>query len=334
MASLSHDAGGTHRIEFFAGTKRSRIRLGRISQRMATTIFHHVEHLIGAKASGDAAPEKTIQWLRDIDNKLHARIARAGLVAARAATKPAETIGWLLDTYKARKYPTYKPGTILTQEQTNGSMLAYFTAQKAIVEISEADADGFRDFLISPTRSGGQGLAESTANKRCSIASKLLKYAIKARIIDRNPFDEVERGNRPAESFEFVGAELSLAVMDQLPDSQWKLLFALARWGGLRVGSEPRRLRWGDVDWERHRFTVHSPKTERHRGHATRDVPIFPELAKAFDERYLEADEGDELVLPFLVGRTDASLRGPLEKAIFRGRAASFGRVCGTTCGP
>ena len=34
------------------------------------------------------------------------------------------------------------------------------------------------------------------------------------------------------------------------PDNQWRRLFALCRFGGLRCPSEPLVLRWDDVDWE------------------------------------------------------------------------------------
>ena len=43
---------------------------------------------------------------------------------------------------------------------------------------------------------------------------------------------------------------------------------------------------------------------------------MFSELAPLFDNRYSEAVEGEQYVLPMLLGRTDASLRKTLERAI------------------
>ena len=60
--------------------------------------------------------------------------------------------------------------------------------------------------------------------------------------------------------------------------SQWRLIFALSRYGGLRCPSEHLGLPWGDVDLDAGRMLVRSPKTERHEGKAERVVPIFPEL--------------------------------------------------------
>src|SRR5262249_25404294 len=65
---------------------------------------------------------------------------------------------------------------------------------------------------------------------------------------------------------------------DACPDAEWRLIVALCRFGGVRCPSELLPLRWAEVDWERGRFLVHSPKTEHLEGGGERWVPIFPEL--------------------------------------------------------
>ena len=45
---------------------------------------------------------------------------------------------------------------------------------------------------------------------------------------------------------------------------------------GLRVPSEPLGLRWADVDWERTRITVGSPKTEHIEGGESSTDSHFP----------------------------------------------------------
>jgi len=81
-------------------------------------------------------------------------------------------------------------------------------------------------------------------------------------------------------------------VLEACPDAQWKLLFALSRYGGLRCPSEHLALRWGDINWERGRMTVHSPKTEHHEGKGSRVVPIFPELLPYLEAVRDEANPG------------------------------------------
>ena len=95
-------------------------------------------------------------------------------------------------------------------------------------------------------------------------------------------------------------------------------MFALSRWGGLRLPSEPKRLRWCDIDWERQRFLVHSTKTEHFANHKTRWVPMFPELQPLFDERFTDAAEGDELVLPMMQGKADSTFSEGVRRALTR----------------
>ena len=106
------------------------------------------------------------------------------------------------------------------------------------------------------------------------------------RLITRNPFAEL-RGvsvlaNRSRDYF--VTREEAHKVLAACPDAQWKLIFALSRYGGLRCPSEHLSLRWGDVNWKLGRITVRSPKTEHHEGKAERVIPLFPEL-----RQYLQA---------------------------------------------
>ena len=86
-------------------------------------------------------------------------------------------------------------------------------------------------------------------------------------------------------------------VLEACPDAQWRLIFALSRYGGLRCPSEHLGLRWGDVDWERNRLTIHSPKTERHDGGESRTIPLFPELRPYLDEVWEQVEPGTEWVI-------------------------------------
>ena len=70
--------------------------------------------------------------------------------------------------------------------------------------------------------------------------------------------------------------EMVAKVIDACPNAQWRLLFALSRFGGLRCPSEHLALRWDGIDSEAGRMLVHSPKTKHHPGGESRLVPIFP----------------------------------------------------------
>ena len=152
-------------------------------------------------------------------------------------------------------------------------------------------------FRFEPDRYGRSGWRTAY----CRVCGRFVGY------LDRNPFDGVKRGVPAKNCNVFVAPAVCERVLAEIPDGQLRLLFALSRWGGLRTPSEQRRLRWCDIDWEKDRFLVHSSKTEHHVGHETRWVPIFPELAPILAERFEDASDGDELVLPMMQSFTDSA---------------------------
>ena len=85
---------------------------------------------------------------------------------------------------------------------------------------------------------------------------------------------------------------MATAVLEACPTLEWRLIFALVRFGGLRCPSEVMRVKWAEVDWLWNRFLVHAPKTEHHEGKGERWVPIFPELQPLFQEAFEKAEPG------------------------------------------
>lgn len=101
-------------------------------------------------------------------------------------------------------------------------------------------------------------------------------------------------------------------------DAQWRLLFALSRFGGLRCPSEHLALRWSDVDWGRGRIRIPSPKTEHHEGGESREIPIFPELRPHLEAVWFDpAQEGAEFVIT-RYRQQNSNLRTQLQRIIQR----------------
>ena len=127
----------------------------------------------------------------------------------------------------------------------------------------------------------------------------------------------------------FISTTDAAAVLDACPDAQWRLLFALSRFGGLRCPSEHLGLRWGDVHFgdgseaDPGKITVHCPKTEHHKNKGVRVVPMFPELRPDLEDVYAIAkdDSEDGKVAPsgWVVMRyrqKNSNLRTQLERII------------------
>ena len=85
-------------------------------------------------------------------------------------------------------------------------------------------------------------------------------------------------GASPKERVRFVSRAKAQQVLAACPDDEWRVIFGLARFGGLRCPSEITPLQWSHIDWKKGQFTVTCIKTKRHEGRETRTVPLFPEL--------------------------------------------------------
>jgi integrase len=95
----------------------------------------------------------------------------------------------------------------------------------------------------------------------------------------------------------FVTIEETNALLDMCKNEQQRLVIALARYGGLRIPSELVGLKWSEVNWDKMRFIVHSPKTEN-KGKPQRIIPIFPELYPFFREAFESAPVGVDRIFP------------------------------------
>jgi len=168
----------------------------------------------------------------------------------------------------------------------------HFWEGKPLAAIIAGDADAFR--LALP----GRGLADNTVRGICGRVWPYFRAAIRRELVQHNPFEGIQCtvGANPDRLY-FVSQEEAQKVLAACPDAEWRLIFALSRYAGLRCPSEHLALKWVDVNWEHNRMTVRSPKTEHYEGKASRLVPIFPELLPHLREAFEAAEPGTEYVI-------------------------------------
>lgn len=275
MASLhktkNSKRGSTWRVSFYRDGRRDYLRLGAMSRRNAEEFVSNLNKLLDCVAAGADPTPALIEWSNKIDTKLRDRLTEKGLLAAQAGAK---TLGEFLDEFIDRKRPVKKAATLIVYGNVRRNLVAYFGREKSLVGITEGDADDWRQWL-----STSEGLGEATIMRRSGIAKQFFRDAVKRRLLAANPFAEIESGSQVNDERDFdVTREMADKVIAACPNSEWRLLFALSRYGGLRCPSEHLALRWRDIDWTAGKMTVHSPKTAHHKGGASRVVPIFPEL--------------------------------------------------------
>jgi integrase len=156
-------------------------------------------------------------------------------------------------------------------------------------------------------------------------AKQLFYYFERTNYVPRNPFRYQRAGlvaNRERDYY--VTPDEAARVLDTLPTTEWKALFALARFGGLRVPSEVVGLTWEHVNFEHGLLCVPTPKTARE-GKNQRLVPLFPELRFYLSKLFDEAEPGSIYVFnqlrPLLVkpnGTRNVNLRTQLIRMIVR----------------
>ena len=308
MASLISEPNGRYRVDFVGPDgRRKSIRLGKVTKRDAPVYKSRIEQLVIAKATGSAPSADTARWAADIGEPIAGRLERAGLIDR----KRTDTVGGFINRYVESRKADTKKSTQAAWKAAHDSLIEHFGKDRQLRSITKGDALEWR-------RKIAKGRAENTVRKRTAIAKTLFTAALNHELIDRNPFDGlpsamVENRDRMA----FVTPADSEKVLKACPSHDWRCIFALARWGGLRCPSEVLALKWGDVLWGENRMVVTAPKTEHLVGKGTRIVPLFPELKSVLERAFDAAPDGAE----FVVGKTrdtETNLRSQMLKIIKR----------------
>ncbi len=314
MASIGKEPNGRKRLLFVAEDgSRKTIRLGKMTAKQADAFKAKLESLLAWRGSGRIEPD-TARWLMELPEVLHNKLVGAALVHARETRPPREemTVAALCDEYAGSR-DDVKKSTAVIYRLTGGNLKAFFGADKPIRTITEYDAERWRRYLAK------ESLSEATARKRAGVAKQIFRTAVKRKLIEENPFACLKSsavGNDARQYF--VGREDVVKVLDACPDLQWRLIVALARFGGLRCPSEILRVKWTDVDWSRSRFLVHSSKTERYEGKDCRWVPMFPELRSHLEQAFdgIEAGASEYVITRYRL--TNSNLRTQFNRIIRR----------------
>jgi integrase len=267
MASIGKEAGGTKRVLFYLNGKRKTVRIGKATQRQAEAVCLRIERLVTAKITKHGPDDETARWVAEIDDTLHGKLARAGLVEPREAASL--TLGDWLDQYIGNRTDV-RERTTINYRQAAKNLIRYFGADRRLDSITAGDADQWRIWML-------ERLGENTVRRHCGRAKQFFRAAVRHKLLKENPFADMKNigvaPSDPTRQF-FLSEADSLKILDECPTLEWKLIFALARWQALRTPSEHLRLRWSDLDLENRTMVIHQPKMET-RGKPTRTMRIF-----------------------------------------------------------
>lgn len=324
MASLSTNAKGQHRILFFdAQGERLSIWLGKKPVQWAKTFTARVKALAASKHLGEPLNRDQCIWLTELADNHHTKLVKVGLAQPRnqKGREPAgPTLGGFIDAYIAGRKDV-KPRTRTNYGASRSKLVEFFGESRELASITALDADQFR------ASCKGDAMSENYTRTVIKNAKLFFAAAVKGKIITENPFKGHKTGliARP-ERMEFVDLETTRKVLAACPNAEWKAIFALCRFGGLRCPSEVLTLRWDGIDWERGRLLVRSPKTEHHEGGEYRTIPLFPELRNALSELDLATPNGGEFVIAPRANGGASNLRTTFLKIIAKAGVKPWGK--------
>ncbi len=312
MASLTTD----NRLQWvcpYTGI-RKQIRLGRMDRRTAKMVAVRVERLVASNSAGEEPDAETRAWARSLAPTFSEKLAKAGLLG-RSGNFPTGLAAFI-EHFIAVKGGGVSQSTNNHYRQARDRAVAFFGKGKDICSMTVGDAMAFAAWL----RSKEIGLNSNSANKRCATMRVFFQYAADCEVVVKNPFADkrVEKVVRPAKAdrrFHLPHAD-ALTILGALPDVEARAIFALCRWGGLRIG-EALAMEWNQVDWETDRFTVLSPKTAK-KGKESRITPLFPEIAKALLDLQEAAPKREPRLFPSYEGKTPQWAGKVLEAACKR----------------
>lgn len=291
--------------------RRQTLNLGVIGKTQAGYIRARVQALLNNVKWETPLDDATAQWAREVGGTdLGYKLAAAGLLPGGEFDVVKITLGDWVEQYK-RDRPTAKPATRAVWDRAFKALLKEFGSKRPLETITRHNARTWRDKLAA------SGLAENTVRKLVATVKALFNAAVDDERLPVNPFARI-----PSTTLENRARDYTLTAADSdevlkaCPDAEWRVIFCLARWAGVRVPSEVMPLQWSDVNWALGRMRITSPKTAGS-GKPERWVPLFADtpLAAELSALWDLAPEGATYVIAKHRGE---NLRTQFERIVTR----------------
>jgi integrase len=326
MATVTKDGDRCgYRVRFYCDGKRRELYIAGDTKKiedLAKKVSSHCDELAKAKKNNVTPSPEAKAWAESTEGSLRESLVGWGL-ADPTDKKLTTDAGSLLDAFLTGYIDgrtDVKAVTRTNYKQTKRLLVEYFGERHPLRSITAADASRWQRWMMTrevkaaTDTSPAETMAVASVSKHTKRAKTMFSEAVNDRLLKVSPFTSLKGGNESnSERHRFIDRATAMKVLDACPDADWRLIFSLARFGGLRCPSEVLGLRWTDVDWDAGRLRIQSPKT------GLRFCPMFPELRLALQE----ADDmaGENAV--YCVGRyrdSEANLRTQLGRIIHKAK--------------
>ena len=276
----------TYKIRWRDTQQRQQILyIGKASKKSANEYLRHVSELIDATEAGRRPEPETELWLRsnNLNSRIRGKLTEFGLAEPeneKLGTEAGKYLGAFCQSYVDSRTDC-KAGTLRNFEQARRLLEEHFGTQKLLRSITQADAEKFRRWLV------GRGMAESTVGKHVKRCKTIFGEAVKDRLLEESPFQHLKGSSLAKKDFFYVTPEIISDVLDKCPNDDWRLIFGLARYCGMRCPSEVLTLQWSDILWAENKIRIDSPKT------GLRFCALFPEIRPILERAFEAAPAGE-----------------------------------------
>ena len=257
---------GNWQVNFSESGKQKALYLGRdFTAVSADRVARIVSDVLSCRKRGDSLPLEIFRRIEALPDRIRRSFQRLGLVG----DTPNHSLESLVKVVcQSKSHLTHN--TRGSYKRCGELLFEFFGKDKSLDKISKEDCGKFKKFLLGR-------LSTCSVSHYITRCRTTLRYAVDAEWIQRNPFDKIAAGTTTNHDRQvYVDREVLYKVMAYCRDDYDRLLLALARFGGLRIPSEVRRLRFSD--FVANEIRIH-PETKT----GARAVPLFGEVREIFD---------------------------------------------------
>jgi hypothetical protein len=259
-------AQGNWQVNFSEFGKQRVLYLGRdFTSGSADRIAKIVTDILSCRKRGDALPMEIFRKIESLPDRVRKSFERLNLVGG--------VVSWTLENLLQSFYESKSHLKATTQDAYKmfGNLLAeFFGKNRRLDTIEKSDCERFRNFHLVK-------YSACTAARGLRRYRSIFRFAVDAGWLTKNPFDKISVSAEVNLSRQvYVDRDMIFKVMACCRDDYDRLLLALARFGGLRIPSEIRQLRYCD-------FTDNVIRIHEDTKTGAREVPLFGEIREIFE---------------------------------------------------
>jgi len=265
---------GNWQVNFSEKGKQKTLYLGKdFTPGSADRVARIVTDILACRNRGDSVPLEIRRKIEALPERVQQSFERLGLIDGVTS----RTLEMLLESFDETK-AHLKASTQDGYKMFGNLLSEFFGKDKKIAAIQKTDCERFKTALLKK-------YAVCTISRGIRSCRSIFKHAVDAEWLTKNPFADVPSGVEVnLDRQVYVDHKTIYRVMEHCRDDYDRLLLALARFGGLRISSEIRHLRF--CDFTKNVILIHKDTKT-----GAREVPLFGEIREILDRIVANLDK-------------------------------------------